>query len=336
MLSRDLGGIQQSFVDYSRALELADFKVINVVSKGAKITENNSAKYNYFLTNLMQYDPFSVIGLSNIIKKEKPDIIIAHGNRAINFARWSRAKSLPIIGVAHNYKIKHLLKCDYCFSITNHLKSHLIAANFAAAHIFHVPNMIELVEKTRDAASSEVPVIGSMGRFVKKKGFDVLLKSLAELKSRNIKFKAIIGGEGEEKNNLLDLRSSLHLEKEVDFSGWVSDKDDFFNKIDIFCLPSLHEPFGIILLEAMVRKVPVISSDSEGPSEIIENHSSGVFCKMNNAVDMSDKLADLIVDKGKQQEITRNASLRLKENYDIRVQSINLKKIIKRIMDGNK
>lgn len=57
---------------------------------------------------------------------------------------------------------------------------------------------------------------------------------------------------------------------------------------------------------------------------------------MNNAVDMSDKLADLIVDKGKQQEITRNASLRLKENYDIRVQSINLKKIIKRIMDGNK
>lgn len=42
MLSRDLGGIQQSFVDYSRALELADFKVINVVSKGAIYTPGSN------------------------------------------------------------------------------------------------------------------------------------------------------------------------------------------------------------------------------------------------------------------------------------------------------
>src|SRR5690606_14555844 len=53
------------------------------------------------------------------------------------------------------------------------------------------------------------------------------------------------------------------------FAGWVEDKAAFFDAIDLFVLPSLHEPFGIVLLEAFAHGVPAVTTETEGPREIV-------------------------------------------------------------------
>src|SRR6202034_4671627 len=99
----------------------------------------------------------------------------------------------------------------------------------------------------------------------------------------NIPFKAVLAGEGEEEGALRDLAREKGLGEELRFAGWVTDKQAFFDSIDLFCLPSHHEPFGIVLLEAMAQGLPVVATASEGPSEILEAGEPGVLVPTNDA-----------------------------------------------------
>lgn len=322
MLSRDLGGIQQSFLDYSDALHNEGNEVINVISFGAKIPSNNSF---YKIINLGAWDPISAFQLRRIIYKEIPDLIIAHGNRAINFASKANNNTYAnLIGVAHNYKVKWLKNCDYIFAITKDLAVYLSSQGIAPDRIKKVPNMIRLDKHNVIPARARIhnkthPIIGTMGRFVRKKGFDIFLNSLSLLKARGIKFKAIIGGSGEEEKRLKQLSKKLGLNKYVTFIGWVKNKQKFFDSIDVFCLPSTHEPFGIILLEAMKYGPPIVSTASEGPREIIDDGNTGMLCTIASANDMADKLALMLSDPTEAKKLAKNAYLSLVQNYDIKV-----------------
>jgi glycosyltransferase involved in cell wall biosynthesis len=313
MLSRDLGGIQQSFLDYADALTLEGFGVINITSFFAKV--NKSVQKTIKLPNLGPWDIISALYLKLIIYVAKPDIVIAHGNRAIIFSRGVR----NLIGVAHNYNIKWLKKCNYVIALTEHMKNHLVKEKFAANKIEVIPNMIHLTHAFAPKFHTKTPIIGAIGRFVPKKGIDIFLHSLAKLKERKYVFTAIIGGDGVEKNNLIELSKKLYLEKEVRFCGWVNDKDEFFNNISIFCLPSLHEPFGIIALEAMAHRVPIVATKTEGPLEILVDKESGLLCDIGSSEDLAKKLAYLLDNLDKVDEYVKSSYLRLQENYDIRV-----------------
>ncbi|MES2214886.1 MAG: glycosyltransferase family 4 protein [Pseudomonadota bacterium] len=323
MLSRELGGIQQAFLDYSLAMRMEGVHVVEIVSIGAKIIDMMDGKSSkpYNLLNLGQYDIISSLYLRYIIWKEKPDLIIAHGNRAIKFCTATKIK---LAGVAHNYSTKHLKQCDYVFALTEHLENYLLSQGFERTKIMRMPNMIKIEDndtlaETPAKPPEYIPTIGSMGRFVKKKGFDIFLASLALLKAQNIQFKAVIGGSGEEESHLKQLCNKLNLANQVTFMGWVKEKEEFFSQIDIFCLSSTHEPFGIMLLEAMERKKPIVSTKSEGPSEIIEDGVSGILCGVSSADDLATALARVISDSGLATNLSENGYLRLLQKYDIKI-----------------
>jgi glycosyltransferase involved in cell wall biosynthesis len=63
----------------------------------------------------------------------------------------------------------------------------------------------------------------------------------------------------------------LNLEGSVEFLSWVENKKSFFDSIDIFLLTSRRETFGLVLLEAMKFCKPIISTDVDGPREIVSN-----------------------------------------------------------------
>lgn len=330
MLSRDLGGIQQAFVDYSKALELQKFKVINIISVFAKVGMVDSIKRNCIkLPNFGVWDIFSILYLWLIIKWIKPDLIIAHGNRAITF---SVANLVPLVGVAHNYSLKGLRKCDYVIALTKHMQQYLIQQNFESAKICLLPNMIDSTEGVAYTPYKQPMVVGTIARFVNKKGIDIFLQALAKLKVKNYQFKALIGGDGEERASLIELATELNLTQQVTFTGWIEDKKEFFNAIDIFCLPSRQEPFGIIVLEAMKYRTPIIATNTEGPREILQDGKDGLLCEVD-ASDLATKLAYLIDNPDKAHEYSKNGYLRLEQNYAINVVSVQLANFIQSIIN---
>lgn len=323
MLSRDLGGIQQAFLDYSNALKMQNIEVINVTSYKAKI--NSFIPSNFKLPNLLPFDLISVLILKYIIYKTKPDIIIAHGNRAINFSKLAKTSNIRLIGIAHNYSLKGLRKCDFVIALTHHMKEHLLKNNFSESKIFILPNMINITKKFTPNKSYKKPVvIGVLARFVAKKGVDVFINSIKILQNKNYEIQAVIGGNGEEQDNITALVNKLNLQNKISFTGWVNDKDKFFEQIDIFCLPSLHEPFGIILLEAMENSLPIVSTDTQGPSEILKHMQDGLICKAGSAEDLAEKIAYLIDSPQKATELSQKAYLKLTQTYNIKVISVKL------------
>lgn len=331
MLSRGLGGIEQSYIDYSKMLDAQNIEHINVSSFLAKT--NNNLKPHYRLMNLGNWDSFSVSKLRKIILDEKPNIIIAHGRRATEFALAAKNHQTKIVGVIHSGKLKIINQCDHIISLTEHMKVESLRQHIDQRKISVLPNSIDTSEinPKEDEEFRSPPIIGTMGRMVYKKGFDIFLESLATLKKEGVQFKALIGGTGPEERNLKSLVSDLGLENFVEFTGWIKDKKDFFQKIDIFCLPSRSEPFGIVLLEAMANNVPVISTNSTGPTEIIKHMKDGFIVQETRQQKLAAGLEYMITQEEAAKQYAVNALKKVTTKYDTKIVSNKLKKILEEL-----
>lgn len=333
MFSRGLGGIEQSFVDYCEALQLAGHKVSVIISPDAKIRQHIPSGINITgVKNCGGWDIFAKSYIKKILKQINPDAVIVHGNRAVSLLKNpAKALNLPVVGITHNYSIKKLIGLDAVFATTEDLKNKVIEAGQPVSRVFKIPNMIRLENIARkNAAKNDIPVIGTMGRFVKKKGFDAFIRAIADLKNDGVKIKAIIGGSGEEEESLKSLAKELELGNIIEFSGWVSDKNEFFSKLDIFCLPSLHEPFGIILLEAFASGLPVITTDSEGPSEIAKNNYDALIIPKGDNRKMADAISALINDDSLRGKISQNAYETVRE-YSLEKMAVRISDALKSI-----
>lgn len=116
-------------------------------------------------------------------------------------------------------------------------------------------------------------VVSSMGRFVPRKGFDVLIRMLAE---RPDIYLWLIGG-GEEEQNLKALAAELNVAERVRFAGWQKDPRAFIAASDCFAMASSHEPLGNVVLEAWAQDVPVVSTRSEGPTWFMRDGDNGLM-----------------------------------------------------------
>ena len=372
MLSRDLGGMQQVFLDYNQILQNNDVEVVNVTAVCADI--NRAIVPDYTLPNIANWDFLSILYLKKIIRQTKPDVIIAHGGRATKFCYYAKKKSIPMVGIIHSGKLKWVDRCEYIVALTESMRKKAVIEGVAKERLIVLPNVVDTAvipgltrdpvlskkiviltqntkndlfmkelgprfrgdddERGRDdglARNDGPPTIGTMARFVPKKGIDIFIRSLAILKEKNIEFEAIIGGSGDEEGNLKNLVTKLHLENEVRFVGWVRDKAEFFDSFDIFCAPSIEEPFGVILLEAMLYKKPIIAADSEGPREIITDMKDGVLVRKGSPEEMAKAIEKLLKNPDLAKSLIKKASLTVRERYDINVVGKKLIEFLKKI-----
>jgi glycosyltransferase involved in cell wall biosynthesis len=120
-----------------------------------------------------------------------------------------------------------------------------------------------------------------MGRIVKKKRLDIALQAFAMAsKKSNLKMKFIVCGTGEESeiSSLKQLVSSLIIESEVEFRGWVdfTEKQMAFQESDCFILTSEDENFAIAAAEALASGVPCILSSKVALASLVAKHRAGV------------------------------------------------------------
>ena len=329
MLSRDLGGIQQVFLDYDCALKNFGYEVFNVTSLGAKINQKlQELSRIFYLPNLGTFDFISILYLQYIIYKIKPDVVIAHGNRAIKISHafGFRSQDFKLVCVAHNYNTKHFAKCDYVIALTQHMYKRLISLGFDEAKITVIPNSVRIsINQYPNVLTTAKPsVIGVLARFVKKKGVDVLIRAACILKNQGENFRLVIGGDGEESSALKTLVNKLDMRDCISFVGWVQDKEEFFSSIDIFCIPSLHEPFGVITLEAMLRGVPIVATKNEGALEIIEDGIDGLLCEINNEESLAFTINRMLKDEKLRALLAKNAYKKVKCMYSIEVAGMKL------------
>jgi glycosyltransferase involved in cell wall biosynthesis len=313
MFGRGKGGIEQAFLNFSDLLRKECELLTLCANKswaGDELAKMNIEKIE--IPHLAGWDLLAKYRIKQIARKFKADYVFLHGNRAIDLFAGADVKK---IAIANNYSSKRLPKMQHIFAVTNDIKQHLQSLQIPAEKISIIPNFIKLdVEKPQRIVRNP-PIIGSIGRFVAKKGYHDLLAACEILDKRGVEYKLLLGGDGEEKDSLINRLSAL---KNAEYIGWVEDKAKFYADIDIFILPSHHEPFGIVLLEAMKYGCAIISSDVEGPSEILHK-DNGILYPVKDCEKLADEIENLLKNPDEIIRLGENSYQTIVEKYQYSV-----------------
>lgn len=264
------------------------------ISKDIKIKylTNNSGNNNG-IKKLFEI-PFLAFKLKNYIKENDIQIVQSHLYRAnyinvlSNILGAKHQTQIVNHGIASRYKIKGLLGKINLFLIRNlYSKAHTIITiskemkndlnnlflfknnQLVINNPYDIENInhLKIEENTKFVFDSKKKYLITMGRLIKLKKYDDVIKSLKNL-PENVEL--ILLGEGEEKENLKKLTKELNLKERTHFMGNVKNPFKYLSKADIFILSSETEGFPNSLIEALACNLPVISTDCiSGPREIL-------------------------------------------------------------------
>ena len=121
-------------------------------------------------------------------------------------------------------------------------------------------------------------LISGAGRFVPRKGFDLLIRAAARTPDAWL----WLIGDGEERPALEALVREVGMAGRTRFTGWVEEPIHHIAATDVFGMPSRHEPLGNVILEAWQAGVPVVATLSEGPAWYMVDGENGMLVDIDD------------------------------------------------------
>lgn len=110
------------------------------------------------------------------------------------------------------------------------------------------------------------PVVGVVGRLTFQKGVDVLLRAVSNL---DADVSVVIAGDGEDEEMLRSFAQHLRIESRTHFVGFQEDVGRVLAALDVFCMPSRWEGFGLALVEALAAGLPVVATGVDSIPEVL-------------------------------------------------------------------
>jgi glycosyltransferase involved in cell wall biosynthesis len=202
-----------------------------------------------------------------------------------------------------------------------------------------VPNGIDLGHFSelpdRDEAraalelSSTAPVIGAVGRLDRQKGLPHLIEAFARLDHPTARL--VIAGSGGEEPALRLLVRRHRLADRVRFLGFRSDVPRVLAALDVFCMPSLWEGFGLSLVEAMAAGVPAIVSRIDSLPEVLGD--AGVLVPPADPAALATALGELLADPARRQELARRGRERA-QRFSLEAMLKGYEGVYSELLDG--
>lgn len=179
---------------------------------------------------------------------------------------------------------------------------------------------------TTPAINSSRPVIMFIGRLDDGKGLKDLLYAFSQLDGNPILY---IIGEGTLAEELQELTRELDIEHEVEFPGAIPHKEihHYYAAADIFCLPSYHEGFPVVNMEAMAMGLPVLSTRIDAVKEQINHGKEGLLVPPGDIDSLSKSLNKLLNNPGMRSELGSRGRLKAESDFAWEKQSKNMIKI---------
>jgi len=145
------------------------------------------------------------------------------------------------------------------------------------------------------------PTIGAVGRLAPQKGFDVLLRALADIPGARL----VIVGDGPERAELEALAQRLGVADRTSFVGWIDEPRSLLSSFDVLALPSRNEGFPLTVLEALLAEVPVVATDVGSVREAVVPGETGVLVEPEDVDALAAALRALLADPQERQRLGR-------------------------------
>jgi glycosyltransferase involved in cell wall biosynthesis len=311
MLSLGPGGVQSAHVGYAKLLRSLGHSVTCCVAPNAFVRTLLADDMPVVdLQNIFEFDPVAIARAALLLRAQRPDVIFAHGKRALMIFSWARrfaGRHVPIVCVLHRHRFRKLAAADMIVCVSEALRAEAIDHGVPPEKLIHVPNFItDASPMPRAQLWRKPPVIGFLGRLMPVKGVDLLIEALAALKSAGVQFAVRIGGDGPQRRAMVELAHKHQISDHIQWLGWVDDLQSFYESIDILCVPSRAESFGLVILDAFHAGKPVVATRTIGPSSLVADKKNGLLCDQD-AREIAMALKVLIENPGLGQRLVSQA-----------------------------
>lgn len=155
----------------------------------------------------------------------------------------------------------------------------------------NVYNQIDQIKIDLNLQNSDL-VIGAVGRvYDKVKRFSDLIQAIKIL--NNTKIKLILIGAGPDLEMLKEMAIRFNIQGQVHFLGHQANPHPFYELMNIFCIPSIQEGFGLVAVEAMLHSLPVIATKVGGLQDIVLNEETGFLIPPDSPASIAEKIQRL-------------------------------------------
>lgn len=230
-------------------------------------------------------------------------------------------------------------KVDQIITLTNVHKEHLIEMLPVPAEKYVViPNGVDSekffpqdkkdpdrlkVRKSLGIEKENDLLVGLVGKFDIQKGQMEFIEAIKTLKDRHPNVKYVLVGadthgiEPLQKKILNEILVS-NLNSHVQMRGYSQEVQKIIKALDIFIMPSYKETFGLTLVEAMACEKICISSNSGGPTEILDNGSYGLLIEPKSSKAIEDGISEVVKNLKKYEEKAKQAKNRVHHKYRLK------------------
>lgn len=287
-----------------------------------------------------------IIFSKSIIKKINPDLVHVHWAIPQGISALFLKKPFIVttyggeVFLSKNFHItpifNHIIKkSKTTYAITQGLKS--IMNEFGIKGNIEViplgvdldkfrPNISGWKEVKSKYCKKDEQMILCVGRLVEKKGIQYLLPAFSEVLKKIPKCKLVIVGDGYLNNSLKEQTKKLGLENKVFFTKEISHKDlpKYYCAADLFVLPSIidktgnRETQGVVYLEAMACKCPVIGTNTGGIPDVIQDKETGLLVKEKDPKELSKAIILLLTNKKLSQSLINNSTKSILSKFNWR------------------
>ncbi len=238
----------------------------------------------------------AVIGLARLISREKPDVTLSglgvanlkhmlaalmvwrHRRAVISFHGFFASEPQFLSRLGNRLSPVFTRLCGRAITVSDGLKTALIAQHHASARrVMRIYNPVyasaapEIL--TAEALVARAPVVLFVGRFHVDKDIPTLLRAFARLRTPDARLEIV--GDGPQRAELEALAMSLGIAGRVTFSGYLADPSIAYRRARCLALSSQRESFGNVIAEALEHGLPVATTATDGPCEILEHGRFG-------------------------------------------------------------
>lgn len=358
----NIGGAGRCIINFLKYYDADKFEIVVILpEKSLLIPELLKLKIKYIEASHIaekSFDKNAVKILKKIIKEEKADVVHTHGNLSGRIAAklcgckiiYTRHSVFPVskkisrgLGKFVNKSLNEFLSDDI-IAVAEAAKDNLTEGGIAANKIKVILNGVEKVptlceqeifevKKSYDISEEDF-TIGIIARIEHYKGHKYLIEATEILLNKGFNIKTLIVGTGDYLDTLKDLVKDKKLEKNVLFTGFLSNVTDVLNILDIQINASFGtEATSLSLLEGMSLGIPAVVSDYGGNPGVITSGENGYIFKKQQSEDLAYYVEKIISDndlflklKAKSFEIYEN-------KFTARIYAKNIGDVYKKLVD---
>ena len=282
--------------------------------------------------------------VKQLLNDKKIELVHAHGTRASSNVLWA-AKSLgiPVIYTVHGWSfhpdqkplVRHIrvlgekyiasrTALNISVSASNQQTGKNFIPSFQSIVInngidqqkFNPNKQYKDIRKELNIAHDALLVL-FIARFTSHKQPLALIEAFAKAQALHPKLHLLMVGDGDQKNEAIQLISQLKLGNKITLESFRQDVPDVLASADIFVLPSLWEGLPIGLLEAMAMGKAIIASNVDGTSEVVQHDENGWLVETDQLVsNLANALVQLSTDEEKRNRYQQQALKTVNEKYN--------------------